>query len=128
MSSRLPFRLDSFARALDRLDEALTVPSDAPLALDGTLQRFEFAFELSWKALKEALADEGIDARTPRETLREAFHAGWLPDEAPWLEMLHDRNQSSHVYSEEVAAEIYARVRPNAVVLRAALERLRTQS
>ena len=39
-------RLDDLERALARLDEALTVPADAPLAIDGTIQRFEFAFEL----------------------------------------------------------------------------------
>ena len=124
MPDRFHDRLASFGRALDRLDEALAVPRDAPLAVDGTLQRFEFAFELAWKALQDALRREGVEARTPREALREAFRAGWLPDEAPWLEMLHDRNRSSHVYSEEVAAEIYARVGPNATVLRSALDTL----
>jgi nucleotidyltransferase substrate binding protein (TIGR01987 family) len=120
MSSRLRQRLDGFGRALDRLDEALAVPADAPLALDGTIQRFEFAFELAWKTLKDALLEEGVETRTPRETLREAYRVGWLDTETAWLQMLRDRNISSHVYSEEVAAEIYGRVRDNAAVLRKA--------
>ena len=34
--------------------------------------------------------------------------------------MLDDRNLSSHVYREEVAAEIYGRIRENAGALRQA--------
>ena len=120
MSERLRERLDGFGRALDRLDEALAVPADAPLALDGTLQRFEFTFELAWKTLRDALEDEGIEARTPREVLREAYGAGWLDDEKAWIDMLRDRNLSSHVYSEEAAAEIYGRVHQNIGILRQA--------
>ena len=40
------------SQALDRFDEALAVPLSNPLAIDGTIQRFEFSFELSWKAIK----------------------------------------------------------------------------
>ena len=120
MSDRLQRRLESFGHALDRLDEALAVPADAPLAIDGTIQRFEFTFELACKTLKDALVEEGVEAPTPRQALRAAFKIGWLEDEASWLNMLDDRNLSSHVYSEEAAAEIYGRVRENAPALRAA--------
>ena len=82
MTERTQQRLDSLARALDRLDEALAVPPEAPLAVDGPIQRFAFAFELAWKTAKAALHDEGINARSPRETLREAMRVGWLADEA----------------------------------------------
>ena len=124
MSDRLLDRLDSLARALDRLDEALAVPADAPLAIDGTIQRFEFTFELSWKALKDALAAEGVDERTPRSVLRAAYGLEWLQDEEAWLGMLDDRNLSSHVYREEVAAEIYQRVQRRAPHLRVAYDAL----
>ena len=119
MSEKTQQRLANLARALDRLDEALAVPPDAPLAVDGTVQRFEFTFELAWKTAKAALEDEGVATRTPREALREAMRAGWLADERAWLEMFDDRTLSSHVDSEEVAAEIYARIRTNAPALRA---------
>ena len=119
MSEETQQRLANLARALDRLDEALAVPPDAPLAVDGTVRRFEFTFELAWKTAKAALEDEGVATRTLREALREAMRAGWLADERTWLEMFDDRNLSSHVDSEEVAAEIYARIRTNAPALRA---------
>ncbi|MFS8535532.1 MAG: nucleotidyltransferase substrate binding protein [Limnochordales bacterium] len=67
----------SLGRALGRLDEALREPDTNPLAIDGTIQRFEFAIELLWKTLKRVLEHEGIQTRTPREALREAYQAGW---------------------------------------------------
>lgn len=112
-------RLADFGRALDRLDEALAVSPDAPLAVDGTIQRFEFTFELAWKSAKAALIAEGISTRSPREALREATRMGWLADERAWLEMIEDRNLASHIYREEVADEIYAHIRTNVLALRA---------
>jgi nucleotidyltransferase-like protein len=43
---------DDLGRSLDRLGEALAVSEDEPLAVDGTIQRFEFTFELFWKAVR----------------------------------------------------------------------------
>ncbi len=112
-------RLSDFGRALDRLDEALAVSPDAPLAVDGTIQRFEFTFELAWKTAKAALVAEGIPTRSPREALREAMRMGWLADERAWIEMMDDRNLASHIYREEVADEIYGHIRVNVRDLRA---------
>lgn len=114
MSARkVEISLRNLSRALDRLGEALDVPEDSPLAIDGTIQRFEFALELFWKTLKRLLAEEGIEVTTPRETLRKAFQVGWLSDEAAWLQMLQDRNTTSHIYDEETARRIYGHIRAN---------------
>ncbi|MFK4998603.1 HI0074 family nucleotidyltransferase substrate-binding subunit [Bacillus sp. N9] len=59
-----------------------------------------------WKMLKRLLLSEGIEAKTPRETLKEAYQAGWLPNEQAWLQMLKDRNITSHTYVEELAKKI----------------------
>jgi nucleotidyltransferase-like protein len=48
-------------------------PPTNPLAVDGTIQRFEFTIKLFWKVMKRLLAREGLDARTPRETLNGVF-------------------------------------------------------
>lgn len=103
--------LAALGRALERLREALAQPEDNPLAIDGTIQRFEFAIELSWKALRRLLTREGVTTTTPRETLRAAFQAGWLADEGAWLQVLRDRNETSHTYNEATAKRIYANVR-----------------
>jgi nucleotidyltransferase substrate binding protein (TIGR01987 family) len=105
--------LRNLRRALDRLGEALEVPESNTLAIDGTIQRFEFALELFWKTLKRLLAEEGVEATTPKDTLRKAFQAGWLTDEAAWLQMLSDRNTTSHIYDEKTAKRIYSNIRQN---------------
>ena len=108
---RLRDSLASLARANQRLAEATALGADNPVIVDGVIQRFEFALELTWKTLKRALAMEGIEASTPREVLTQAARAGWLPDEAPWLGMLKDRNLTSHIYDEATARAIYDRIR-----------------
>ncbi len=110
MSEQLNQSLTSVERALKRLEIALVQNSDHELVVDGTIQRFEFCTELFWKMLKRALQEEGIETGTPREAIQKAFQVKWFDDEHLWLQMLHDRNQTSHIYDEEVAMEIYRRI------------------
>lgn len=92
--------------AMKRLEEALEEDPSNSLIVDGTIQRFEFTIELYWKTLKRLLLIEGIETKTPRETLKEAYQAGWLNREEDWLQMLRDRNATSHTYDEAAAREI----------------------
>ena len=101
MSEMTRRSLGKLERALDRLEEAAALGPNEPLAIDGTVQRFEFVFELFWKTFKRALQDEGVEALTPRSAIEAAFAAGWLADEGAWLDMLRDRNQTSHTYDQE---------------------------
>lgn len=78
--------------------------------IDGTIHRFELAINLYWKTLKRCLQSEGIEAKTPRETLKKAFKAEWLNDEEAWLQMLKDRNETSHTYNEDLAREILSNI------------------
>lgn len=103
--------LENLGNALKRLSEALQEPDANSLIIDGTIQRFEFVIELFWKTLKRVLAEEGIETRTPRHALKEAFQAGWLSDETAWLQMLKDRNETSHIYNEEMATRIYSNIK-----------------
>lgn len=104
---KLEQSLTNLENALSRLEEALDVDNPNQLAIDGTIQRFEFVLELFWKTLKRLLQSEGIIATTPKDALKEAFQIGWLHDETAWLQMLRDRNLNSHVYDEHTANRIY---------------------
>ena len=104
----------NYLSAYDRLAWAVAELARDPLdelRRDGLIQRFEFTFELAWKSLKEYLEAQGF-ARltTPREVLREAYAAELIDGEAVWLSMLDARNQTSHLYDEDVSAEIAARI------------------
>lgn len=117
-----------FEDALVQLQKALLEPENAELSIDGTIQRFEFSFELGWKATKELLlSTQGIDAKSPKPTLQEAYRIGWIEDEALWVAMLEDRNNTSHTYDKELARAIYHRVKnTHAAALAKLLTRLKT--
>ena len=104
--------LVQFNSALERLSEALQENTETnPLSLDGTIQRFEFCFELSWKVLKRFLSNEGITARTPKEVFKEAFKLGWLSEgDSFWSKMIEDRNLTSHTYDQGTARDLYSRI------------------
>jgi nucleotidyltransferase substrate binding protein (TIGR01987 family) len=111
--NKLQQSIKNLGSALVRLEEALAEKQPTALMMDGTIQRFEFTLELFWKTLKRLLESEGIEATTPKEVLKNAFAVKWIDDETIWLQMLDDRNKTSHVYDEQAAALIYAHIKVN---------------
>ena len=109
-------RLVSLGAAVARLEAALAQPK-TEWTRDAAIQRFEFSFELAWKAVSAFARSEGLEARSPREALRVAHRLAWIDDESLWLRMLDDRNRTSHIYNEAVAEEIFARLGPYASAL-----------
>jgi nucleotidyltransferase substrate binding protein (TIGR01987 family) len=122
---KLALSIANLERALARLGEALQEPDSNSLVVDGTIQRFEFAIELLWKTLRRALLAEGIETRTPREALVQAYQLQWIDHEDTWLAMLRDRNETSHIYDELKAREIYGRIPDYHREMQAALCRIR---
>lgn len=95
-----------------RLAEAVVQPQ-SDLIRDATIQRFEFTFEVVWKALKLYLERQGHECGGPRATLKKAFAENLVstPEEADrWLQMLEDRNLSSHAYDETLARRIHRNI------------------
>lgn len=109
MKEVLKDKLENFSKALNRLKEA-TKEKESLIAVDGTIQRFEFTFEMAWKSLKKFLFYEGIDTKTVRECIKKSYQAGYINDEETWLSMLEDRNLTLHIYNESQAKEIYQRI------------------
>jgi nucleotidyltransferase substrate binding protein (TIGR01987 family) len=95
-----------------RLAEAVAEPK-SELVRDATIQRFEFTFELVWKTLKLYLERQGYECGGPRPTLKKAFSEKLIPtpEEADiWLQMLDDRNLTTHAYDEALANRIYENI------------------
>ncbi len=42
--------------------------------------------------------------------MREAYAVGIIADEKKWLDLISDRNITSHIYSEDVANNIYTNI------------------
>lgn len=115
--------LTNLESAVSKLEDAFKIPKDRELVVEGTIQRFEYTIELMWKTLKRALDHEGIHPKTPRETLREAFKIGWIDDDDAWMDMLDQRNTTSHVYlHEELAEDNYDDIRKVTPILRHTLD------
>ena len=103
-------RRQALISAITRLRDLLAQPEN-DVSRDAAIPRFEFCFELAWKAIQERARDEGLDCQTPKSYLTLAFKASWVVDEREWLAMLADRNQTSHTYDEDLAKAVYERLR-----------------
>jgi len=108
--SEVLLKINNFERALKRLEEAVKKAKD-DLDKDGVIQRFEFTIELLWKSFKAILNYLGIECYSPRSCIKEAFKADIIGDDEIILDMLNDRNISSHVYSETTSEEIFRRIK-----------------
>ncbi len=97
-------------KSFESLREAIFMV-ETPLEIDGTLQRFEYTFDTFWKFLKILLEYHGFECRTPRSCIKTAFRVGFLGEEEIFLDMLEDRNLTSHIYSEEESRKVFERIK-----------------
>ncbi|KXG78807.1 hypothetical protein AN618_01450 [Fervidicola ferrireducens] len=111
MRERIIERFNDFVNALKRLEEGVNIDPSNEIIIDGVIQRFEFAFELAWKLIKDCLEYEGIEVKSPRSAIREGFKAGIISDGEAWIEMLIDRSKTSHIYDENEARAIYNKIK-----------------
>lgn len=103
-------KIENYFSSLVTLHEAaVTDYTQNKIILSGCVNTFCRTFELSWKAMKYILEQEGVDkGRTgsPKLILEAALVRGLIEDEMAWLRMLRLRNDESHHYNEESAIEL----------------------
>lgn len=81
------------------------------LLRDGVIQRFEFTYELSWKMIKRYLELYGLekaDGLNNKDLFRVGCEQGLIEAPERWFHYLKMRNQTSHIYDKEKAAEVFA--------------------
>jgi len=110
MSSEGAYSLEKLKKAFVKLKESTEKAIDE-LDRDGVIQRFEFTFELFWKAIKILLEQEGFACAGPKSCIKEGARRGFLTDGEMLLDMLEDRNKMSHIYDESTAKEIFERIK-----------------
>lgn len=104
-------RFQSYCRALLQLESALQQKQFTVLEKDGVIKRFEFTFELAWKTLQDKLYNEGyVGIKGPKPVIKQAFNNGIIKDGQAWIDMLTDRNNSTHLYDESAAVHIFDRI------------------
>jgi len=110
-------KADDLVYALNKLETAFTRLQQAAgrvvddLDRDGVIQRFEFAFELLWKTAKIFLEYEGFRCAGPRSCIKEGVRREILSEGEVLLDMLEDRNKTTHIYDEHTAEEIFERIK-----------------
>lgn len=99
--------LSSLKSALKAFEDALE-PKNL-LERDGSIQRFEFTFELAWKTLAKVLqSDQPLEDNSVRGILREGARRNLISNVEKWFEFQTARNQTSQTYDEKVAEQVFA--------------------
>ncbi|GAB6107412.1 nucleotidyltransferase substrate binding protein [Fusibacter bizertensis] len=95
-------RFENFDKAFQQLTFAINLfDSLSTLEKEGLIQRFEYTFELAWKTIKDYLEANDVDAKFPREVIKEGFHFEIINDGDVWMDMLEKHNLLAHTYDEE---------------------------
>lgn len=122
----LSTKIENTKKALATLEKALKREwQDDSELRDAVIQRFEFSIETCWKLYKAYFEYEGVKLAAPKAVFRQMHEAGYLSYEETEfaLEMVDDRNDTSHTYNEKLAIEIAAKVPSYYEFLKKALEK-----
>lgn len=104
-------RFANFRRALGQLEGFFDPPPRNEREQQGLIKAFEYSYELGWNSLRDLLLDRGAtDLLGSRDTLRQAFRTGLIEDGEGWMQMIQDRNLTSHTYNRSQADEIAQRI------------------
>lgn len=113
--------LSSLKKAVLSLDRALKVAlsgkfkamneDEKEVIKAGVIQNFEFTYELCWKFMKRWLEENMgatyVDGVTRRELFRLSAESSLIADVDQWMEYHNARNETSHMYDQDVAEEIF---------------------
>ena len=76
----------------------------------GTIQYFEFTYELAWKSLKRILKTRGKELNSPKTVFREAALEKLIDDPELWFDFMENRNETVHTYNKQIADKIFNRL------------------
>jgi nucleotidyltransferase substrate binding protein (TIGR01987 family) len=107
-------RFENYKKALSKLGEAVELDAERALSeleRQGVIQVFEYTHELAWKVMQAFFIYQGnSEIRGSRDATRQAFSADLITDGDHWMEMIKNRNLTSHTYNEEISEEIYKNI------------------
>lgn len=106
-------KFEQYSRHLQVLCRAEQEDITNEFIVSGIIYKFYIQFELGWKVLKELLRYEGANQAatgSPREIIKTAYAYFDFIEENIWLEMLRDRNDTTHIYNEEAAQKLVEKI------------------
>lgn len=119
-------KITDAVKAFGTFQEVLNEPY-SKISRDASTQRFKYTVEAVWKCLQLFLKErEGLQCYSPKACFREAGGAGLLDEDETMkaLEMIDDRNLTSHTYQEQLADSIYNRLNAYAKIMGKLLEQM----
>ena len=100
-------RFSNYQKALGQLHKFVDKGELSELEEQGLIKAFEYTYELAWTTLKDFLEFQGqSDLFGSRDTIQKAFQLNLIEDGEEWMDMLKNRNRTSHTYNQETAREI----------------------
>ena len=109
----IDFKYMNLKRAYDRLLEVSNLyDGKDDIVRDSLIQRFEFTYELTHNTLKKFMKYLGVTLENlfPRTIFKKAYVNNLISNELVWINLLEDRNSTSHIYNEELEDEIADRI------------------
>lgn len=106
-------KFEQYSRHLQVLCRAEQEDITNEFVVSGIIYKFYIQFEFGWKVLKELLRYEGANQAatgSPREIIKTAYAYFDFIEENIWLEMLRDRNDTTHIYNEEAAQKLVEKI------------------
>ncbi len=97
-------RFTNYKKALSQLEKFISKGKLNELEEQGLIQAFEYTHELAWNVLRDYLREQGnATIHGSRDATREAFKLDLIQDGDAWMDMIKDRNRTSHTYNQETA-------------------------
>ena len=107
-------RFSNYKKALTTLSSGVKQYHEkglSELEKQGIIQGFEFTHELCWKVMQDFLKDQGeTNIYGSKDATRLAFNRGLITEGESWMNMIKDRNLSSHTYHEDISDQIFNRI------------------
>lgn len=120
-------RFSNYNKALGKLSEAIDLikrkhfieekvnpdsfENGNDIIKEGLIQRFEYTHELAWNVMKDYAHYQGNSTVAgSRDATREALRLNLISDGYTWMDMISNRNKTSHTYNEETADEIFENI------------------
>lgn len=117
----------SLEKALEQLTQATSAEPANDLERDGVIQRFEYTFELAWKAGKRVLKNRGIESLSPKSVIRDLAQQQFIASAELWMKFLVARNHSSHTYQQTTAEEVHEMAKQFPAECRSLLEKFKKE-
>lgn len=129
MNSDIKDYFYTLEKSINGLQELLENPKMSMISYvsDAAIYRFKKAIDLFWKFLKKVLHWEKIESNTPRDVLSKAYQYQFIDSEKTWLQMLDDRNNTSHIYKEEEAQEIFENIKTYLPIFKTTYSKLKSR-